>query len=186
MAIRNILREDDPFLAKKSRDIDTFNRRLHTLLDDMRQTMLDAGGIGLAAPQVGVLRRAILIADLSDEDEENENNDEDYEVIELVNPEIIEIEGTQTANEGCLSIPGKCGVVTRPFAVKVKAQDRYGNIFDMIFEDVMARAICHEVDHLNGILYTAVAERMLTKEEMDELDREEEERKTGKRSKRKN
>ena len=173
MAIRNILHDDDPFLEKKCREVDAFNKRLHTLLDDMRQTMLDAGGIGLAAPQVGILRRAVLIADLSDEEEYDEDND--YEIIELINPEIIEIEGTQTGNEACLSIPGRCGVVTRPYAVKVKAQDRHGNFFEMIFEDIMARAVCHEVDHLNGILYTAIAERMLTQEEMDKLEAEERE-----------
>ena len=180
MAIRNILHDDDPFLAKKCREVDSFNNRLHTLLDDMRQTMLDVGGVGLAAPQVGVLRRVILIAEVYEDDEESDE-DEEYEVIELINPEIIEIEGSQTGNEGCLSIPKRCGVVTRPFAVKVKAQDRFGESFEMIFEDIMARAVCHEVDHLNGILYTSIAERMLTQEEMDAIERDE--KKKGKRRK---
>ena len=176
MAIRNILYEGDPFLEKISRDVDAFNKRLHTLLDDMRQTMLDVGGVGLAAPQVGVLRRAIIIVEMYEDDEDEENqseNEEEETIIELINPVIIEIEGTQTGNEGCLSVPKRCGVVTRPFAVKVKAQDRFGNHFETIFEDLMARAICHEVDHLNGVLYTEIAERMLTQEEMDALEADE-------------
>ena len=182
MAIRKILRDDDPFLTKKSRDVDMFNKRLHILLDDMRHTMNDAGGVGLAAPQVGVLRRAVLIADIDADESDDENENSDQEIIEFINPEIIEAEGTETGNEGCLSIPGKYGIVTRPYAVKVKAQDRYGNFFETICEDIMARAICHEVDHLNGILYTDIAERMLTKEEIDEL--EADDRKGGKKRRR--
>ena len=170
MAIRNILHDNDPFLTKKSREVDTFNRRLHTLLDDMRQTMLDVGGVGLAAPQVGVLRRAVLISEIDEDENDDENDDNEQNIIELINPEIIEIEGQQTGNEACLSVPGRGGIVTRPQAVKVRAQDRYGNHFELICEDTTARVVCHEVDHLNGILYTAIADRMLTQKEMDELE----------------
>jgi peptide deformylase len=168
MAIRNILHDNDPFLAKKSREVDAFNGRLHILLDDMRQTMLDVGGIGLAAPQVGVLRRVVLISEIDEDDETGD--DIVQNIIELINPEIIEIEGTQTGNEACLSVPERGGIVTRPRAVKVRAQDRHGSYFELICEDTTARVVCHEVDHLNGILYTDIAERMLTQKEMDELE----------------
>ena len=170
MAIRNILHDNDPFLTKKSREVDTFNNRLHTLLDDMRQTMLDVGGVGLAAPQVGVLRRAILVCEIDENESDDADDEVEHNIIELINPEIIEIEGEQTGNEACLSVPGRGGIVTRPRAVKIRAQDRNGSYFELICEDTTARVACHEVDHLNGILYTAIAERMLTKKEMDELE----------------
>jgi len=164
MATRNILKDEDVGLRKKSRVISDFNKRLHLLLDDMRETLIEANGLGLAAPQVGVLRRAALIVDTSIESEFI-----DDQIIELVNPEIINTEGEQTGSEGCLSLPGVYGIVTRPNTVKVKAQDRYGETFEIEGNELTARAVCHEIDHLDGIVFTSIAERLLTEEEMAEL-----------------
>ena len=164
MAIRNILKEDEPSLRKNSRAITDFNRRLHILLDDMRETMLEANGLGLAAPQVGVLRRAVLVVDTFIESEEYEE-----QIIELVNPEIIAKSGAQTGNEGCLSVPGLYGVVTRPDLVRVKAQDRDGNPFEVWGKALTARALCHEIDHLNGVMFTTLTDQLLTEEELDAL-----------------
>ena len=143
MAIRNIRIDDDPILRKKSRPVTEFNDRLFELLDDMKETMYKSGGVGLAAPQVGVLRR-VVVMDVS----EDRN-----EFIELINPEITYEEGEQTGNEGCLSLPGLCGVVTRPMTVKVKAQNRDGKWCLYKGEELKARCFCHEIDHLDGILY---------------------------------
>ena len=170
MAIRNILLGDDPALKKNSRVVVDFNKRLHVLLDDMRETLLDANGLGLAAPQVGVLRRAVLIVDTGIEAESPGEK-----IIELVNPETIGNTGEQTGSEGCLSVPGVYGIVTRPECVKVKAQDRYGNYFELSCKQLAARAVCHEIDHLNGIIFTTLAERILTEEELEELAAEKEE-----------
>ena len=172
MAIRNILRGDDPALKKHSRVVTDFNRRLHVLLDDMRETLTEANGLGLAAPQVGVLRRAALIVDLNKETEEF-----DEQLIELVNPEIVENSGEQTGSEGCLSIPGLYGLVTRPENVKVKAQDRFGKPFELCCSGITARAVCHEVDHLNGIIFTSLTDHILTEEELEQLAQEEKEEK---------
>ena len=163
MAIRNILLEDDPALRKKSRVVTEFNKRLHLLIDDMRQTLLEANGLGLAAPQVGVLRRVALIVDSSKESDELESK-----MMELVNPVIIDQSGEQTGREGCLSVPGVCGIVSRPESVTIKAQDRNGKEFTFSGNELTARAICHEIDHLDGILFTSLAERFLTEEEMEE------------------
>lgn len=143
MAIRNIRVDDDPILRKKSRPVTEFNDRLFELLDDMKETMYKSGGVGLAGPQVGVLRR-VVVMDVS----EDRN-----EFIELINPEITDVEGTQTGNEGCLSLPGLCGVVTRPNVVKVKAQNREGKWCLYKGEGLKARCFCHEIDHLDGVLY---------------------------------
>jgi peptide deformylase len=143
MAIRNIRVDDDPILRKKSRPVTEFNERLFDLLDDMKETMYKSGGVGLAAPQVGVLRR-VVVMDVS----EDRN-----EFIELINPEITYEEGEQTGNEGCLSLLGLCGVVTRPMTVKVKAQNREGKWCLYKGEELKARCFCHEIDHLDGILY---------------------------------
>ena len=169
MATRTILREGDPSLLKKSRVVTDFNKRLHTLLDDMRETLIQANGLGLAAPQVGVLRRAALIVDTNIETENYEE-----QIIELVNPEILAKSGEEAGREGCLSVPGLYGIVTRPVLVRVKAYDRFGNEFELWGKDLTARAICHEVDHLDGILYTTIVERFLTSEELEELDNENE------------
>ena len=158
MALRNILTEGNPTLYKKSRPVVKFDDRLHLLLDDMKETLLDAEGVGLAAPQVGILRRVCLVLD-----EANEC------YLELVNPEIIKTEGKQSGLEGCLSVPGKYGVVKRPNVVKIRAQDRNGEWFEAEGEELIARCFCHEYAHLDGQLYTEVAERMLTNEELEAL-----------------
>ena len=162
MALRNILHDGDPLLLKKSRIVTDFNKRLHVLLDDMRETLINAAGLGLAAPQVGILRRAVLVVDMITED-----GDPYDRIIELVNPEIIEETGEQCGQEGCLSIPGVYGIVRRPLELRVKAQDRYGETFDMWCKDITARAVCHEIDHLNGVLFTTIADRILTEEEIE-------------------
>lgn len=173
MALRNILQEGEPTLTKKSREVTAFDDRLHELLDDMRETLMDANGVGLAAPQVGVLRRAVLVADLESE------NEEDFRLIELINPQIIEAEGEQEGYEGCLSIPGYYGFVRRPMSVKVRAFDRNGEAFEIPAEGFFARAMCHEIDHLEGRLYTALAEEVLSIEEFEKLLEEEEEAEDG-------
>ena len=164
MAIRNILHDGDPSLLKKSRVVTDFDRRLHLLLDDMRETMIEANGVGLAAPQVGVLRRAILIIDLSKEDEQAGNH-----IIEMINPEILDSSCEEADQEGCLSIPGVFGIVSRPHQLRVRAQDRKGKAFEMTVYGRTARAVCHEVDHLDGILFTKLAQRILTEEELDRI-----------------
>ena len=143
MAIRNIRVDDDPILRKKSREVTEFNDRLFEFLDDMKETMYHSGGVGLAGPQVGVLKR-VVVMDVS----EDRN-----EFIELINPEITYEEGEQTGTEGCLSLPGLYGVVTRPNIVKVKAQNRDGKWCLYKGEQLKARCFCHEIDHLDGILY---------------------------------
>mgnify|MGYP002519725417 FL=1 len=143
MAIRNIRVDDDSILRKTSRQVTEFNDRLFDLLDDMKETLYKSGGVGLAAPQVGVLRR-VVVMDVSEDRS-------DY--LELINPEITSVEGSQTGNEGCLSLPGLCGVVTRPMVVKVKAQNREGKWCLYKGDGLKARCFCHELDHLDGILY---------------------------------
>ena len=140
MAVRNIVEKGDPILRKISRSVLNFDEKLATLIDDMIETMHNADGVGLAAPQVGILRR-ICVIDVGDGP------------IELVNPVIIKEEGEQVGSEGCLSVPGQSGIVKRPMKVTVKAQDRKGNTFEISGEELLARAFCHEIDHLNGILY---------------------------------
>ena len=160
MALRNILTKEQPTLYKKCRPVTEFNPRLHQLLDDMRETLMDANGVGLAAPQVGVLRRAVLVI------ETNVPEGEDEYIIELINPEILETSGEQDGAEGCLSVPGEYGIVKRPMNVKVRAQDRNGNWFEVEGTGLTARCFCHEIDHLDGIVFTSKAERMLTEEEL--------------------
>lgn len=140
MAIRNIVKIGDDVLRKVCRTQLTFDAKLHQILDDMKETMYKAEGVGLAAPQVGILRRYVIV-NVGDG------------LVELINPVIIEESGEQTGQEGCLSIPGQSKEVTRPMKVTVRAQDRYGNTFTMSAEGLKARAFCHEIDHLNGILY---------------------------------
>ena len=160
MALRNILTEGDPTLNKTSRPVVKFDNRLHVLLDDMAETLNTSNGVGLAAPQVGVLRRVVVVV------ETNVPEGEEEFIIELINPEIISAEGEQRGSEGCLSVPDQFGIVTRPEKVTVRAQDRYGNWFEREGEGLTARCFCHEIDHLNGILFTSLAERMLTEEEI--------------------
>ncbi len=154
MAIRNIVKEGDEVLAKKARPVTEFNERLHTLLDDMADTMYESGGVGLAGNQVGTLRRVVVI-------------DIGEGLIELVNPEIIETDGEQESVEGCLSCPGEYGITRRPYYVKVKAQDRFGEWFEIEGEELLAKAFCHEIDHLEGIIYKQVALRMLDPSELE-------------------
>jgi len=161
MAHRNILTKEDPTLYKKCRPVTDFNPRLHQLLDDMADTLSTENGVGLAAPQVGVLRRAVIVL------ETNVPEGEEEYLIELVNPEIIESSGEQYGAEGCLSVPGEYGLVRRPMTVKVRAQDRNGEFFEVEGEGLTARCFCHEIDHLNGIVFTSLCERMLTEEELE-------------------
>ncbi len=154
MAIRNILTEGDETLRKVSRPVTEFNERLHVLLDDMRETLEEAEGVGLAAPQVGVLRRVVLV-------------DNGQQVLELINPEILETSGEQTGPEGCLSVPGKYGMVTRPNFVRVRAQDRRGVWHEYEGTELTARCFCHEIEHLDGHLYTEHITRFMTEEELD-------------------
>lgn len=143
MAKRRIITDKDPTLRQISRPVERVTPRIKQLLDDMLETMRAADGVGLAAPQVGILRRAVIV-DIRD----------DHGTIELINPEIISAEGSQTGDEGCLSAPGEWGRVERPATVTVKAQDRNGNEFTMTGSGLLARAFCHEIDHLDGILFT--------------------------------
>ena len=163
MALRNILTEENPTLHKVCRPYTEFNDRLHALLDDMKETLRKADGVGLAAPQVGILRRACVVIETNVPEGES-----DY-IIELVNPVIIESDGEQEGNEGCLSLPERYGVVKRPNHVKVRAQDRNGNFFEVEGVGLTARCFCHEIDHLDGIVFTERASHMYTEEEMDEL-----------------
>ena len=155
MALRKIVEQGDECLTKVCRPVTKFDRRLHDLLDDMAETLADANGAGLAAPQVGILRRVCLVLD-----------EEAEEYLELINPEIIAQSGEQTGLEGCLSVPGKYGLVKRPNYAKVRAQDRNGNWYEAEGEELIARCFCHELDHLDGIVYTEVMERFLTDEEL--------------------
>ena len=161
MASRNVLTEENKTLYKTSRPVVKFDERLHTLLDDMTETLVHAHGVGLAAPQVGVLRRAVIVL------ETNVPEGEEPYFIELLNPEIVSAEGEQCGSEGCLSVPDQYGLVKRPQKVRVRAQDRNGNWFEAEGEGLTARCFCHEIDHLNGILFTSLAERMLTEEEIE-------------------
>lgn len=161
MALRNILTKEEPTLYKKCRPVTEFNDRLHQLLDDMADTLLESNGVGLAAPQVGVLRRVVLVI------ETNVAEDEDEYIIELINPEILESWGEQCGPEGCLSVPGEYGLVSRPMNVRVRAQDRFGEFFEVEGTGLTGRCFCHEIDHLDGVLFTSRAERMLTDEELE-------------------
>ena len=155
MALRKIVTQGEPCLNKVCRPVTEFNSRLHALLDDMQDTLADANGAGLAAPQVGVLRRICIVMD-----------EYSGEYLELVNPEIIAQSGEQTGLEGCLSVPGKWGIVTRPDHVRVRAQDRDGNWFEVEGDDMTARCFCHEIEHLDGHLYTEHIDHFLSDEEL--------------------
>ena len=156
MGLRKILTDKEPALHKTCREVTAFDAKLHKLLDDMRETLIESGGVGLAAPQVGILRRIFLV------DVGLDGN----EIVEFINPEILETDGEQTGPEGCLSVPGKYGLVTRPYYAKVRAQDRNGEWFEADGEELIGRCFCHEYDHLDGILYTEIMERFLTEEEL--------------------
>ncbi len=152
MAIRNIVTKEDEILKKKCRPVEKFDERLWELLDDMAETMYQNDGVGLAAPQVGILRRVVVI-------------DAGDGLIELVNPAIVSSSGHQEEYEGCLSCPGEYGLTKRPKKVTVKAQDRHGKTFTREGEDLLARAFCHELDHLEGILFLDIAEKIVEEKE---------------------
>ena len=157
MALRKIVTVGDPILTKVCRPVTKFDQKLAILIEDMIETMHDANGVGLAGPQVGILRRVVVV-DAGDED------------IELVNPEVVEVsEETQTGLEGCLSLPGKYGIVTRPEHVVIRAQDRNGDWYEYEGDEILARCFLHEIDHLDGHMYTEIAEKMLTPEELASL-----------------
>ena len=153
MGIRKILTVEEAALHKTCKPVTAFDWRLHKLLDDMKETLIESGGVGLAAPQVGILRRVVLV-------------DNGQQILELVNPSLVETDGEQEGPEGCLSVPNKYGLVKRPYYAKVRAQDRNGNWFETDGEELTARCFCHELDHLDGIIYTQVMERFLTEEEL--------------------
>ena len=161
MALRKIVTEGDSVLHKRCRPVTNFDARLGELIDDMRATLTAADGVGLAAPQVGVLRRIVVVL------ETNVPEGEEPYIIELVNPEITASSGEQTGPEGCLSLPGKWGLVKRPLDVTVKAQDRHGNSFELSGHELTARCFCHELDHLEGYTFNQRAIRMLSDEELE-------------------
>ena len=156
MGLRKILTDAEPALHKTCRPVENFDEKLHALLEDMRETLIESGGVGLAAPQVGILRRVVLV-------------DTGDDILELINPVMLETDGEQIGPEGCLSVPGKYGLVKRPYYAKVRAQDREGNWYEAEGEELIARCFCHELDHLDGIIYTEVMERLLTDEELSEM-----------------
>lgn len=160
MALRKILTQGDPALSKVCRPVEKFDQRLHTLLDDMKETLAQANGLGLAASQVGILRRVVVVVDSQGK------------MVELVNPVILRWEGEQTGLEGCLSVPGQYGMVTRPYKAVVQAQDRAGNRFEMEGEGVVARCFFHELEHLDGHLFVERTDRLYTTEELDAMERE--------------
>lgn len=162
MAIKEIVTQGDPVLNKVCHPVTKFDQKLWDLLDDMHETLAQSNGVGLAAPQIGILRRVVLVINAEDR------------VIELINPTIVSAEGEQEGLEGCLSVPGKWGVVKRPMRVRVRAQDRNGEWFEEEDEELTARCFCHELDHLDGHLFSELADRLYTSEELDAMMEEEE------------
>lgn len=156
MAYLNIVKEGDPVLRKVSRPVDEITPRIITLLDDMRDTLIRTGGVGLAAVQVGILRRIFIIDD---------DPDGNHNIVEFINPKIIKTEGHQEEAEGCLSIPGKCGITSRPMTVTVEATNRNGETFTYTGTALFGRCLCHEYDHLDGILYIDNALEMIEDDE---------------------
>ena len=163
MALREILTQGDPVLTKTCRPVEKFDRKLHDLLDDLKETLSNSGGVGLAAPQIGILRRVVVVEDRDDH------------MLELVHPAIVSQEGEPNGWEGCLSVPGKYGMVQRPSLVTVRAQDRDGNFFEASGEDLVARCFCHELEHLDGHLFVEHTDRLYTVEELDAMEQAEEE-----------
>ena len=157
MAIREIITQGDPILNKVCHPVTKFDQKLWTLLDDMQETLAQSNGVGLAAPQIGILRRVVLVINSADE------------VLELINPTIIHEEGEQEGLEGCLSLPGRWGNVKRPMFVRVRAQDRNGNWFEAEDTELTARCFCHELDHLDGHLFAERTDCLYTSEELDAM-----------------
>lgn len=161
MAVRPIIYDPDPILYKKCHPVTKFDKKLGNILTDMTQTMIHANGVGLAGPQIGYMRRVCVVLDTLDNDK----------IIEMVNPEVVATEGEQTGSEGCLSFPNKFGMVTRPRIVTVRAQDRNGEWFTVQSHDLTARAFLHEIDHLDGHVFTGkVTEYINMDEEEDEVE----------------
>ena len=159
MSLRKILLEGDPALNKTCRPVEKFDRKLHNLIDDLKETVKKADGVGLAAPQVGILRRVVVVMD------------EDENLLELVNPVILSQSGEQSGYEGCLSVPNLYGDVVRPDVVTVRAQDRNGVTFEVTKTDLVARCCCHEIEHLDGHLFTEhVTGRFYTREELEAME----------------
>lgn len=165
MALRKILTQGDPALTKTCHPVEKFDRKLHWLLDDLKETLTQSGGVGLAAPQIGILRRVVVVEDA------------DENILELVNPVIVEQSGEQEGWEGCLSVPNQYGWVTRPNVVTVRAQDRDGNFFETSGEELVARCFCHELEHLDGHLFTEHTGELYSPEEIDAMEAEEDEAK---------
>lgn len=165
MALRKILTQGDPALTKTCHPVEKFDRKLHWLLDDLKETLTQSGGVGLAAPQIGILRRVVVVEDA------------DENILELVNPVIVEQSGEQEGWEGCLSVPNQYGWVTRPNVVTVRAQDRDGNFFEASGEELVARCFCHELEHLDGHLFTEHTGELYSPEEIDAMEAEEDEAK---------
>lgn len=163
MSLRKILTDEDPALHKKCHPVTAFDQKLWALLDDMKETLAESNGVGLAAPQIGILRRAVIVVD------------DEGEMLELINPEIIAQDGEQTGFEGCLSVPGRWGVVTRPMYATVRAQDRNGDWYEVSGEEMVARCFCHELEHLDGHLFSEHCDKLYTNEELDQMMSEEEE-----------
>ena len=174
MALRTIVQDGDPILKKVCRPVVKFDDRLGVLLDDMKETLLDANGLGLAGPQVGMMRRLFICLDDRDMPE-NPPADYEYKFIEFINPEILELgEEKVELYEGCLSFPGHNGAIARSKHVKVKAQDRTGQWFEVEGTGITARCFCHELAHLDGHLYVELTDRLYTGEELDAMMAEEE------------
>ena len=163
MALRKILTKGDEQLAKHCRPVEKFDDRLHVLIDDMRETLENSGGVGLAAPQIGILRRVVVLLDVNKDPEE---------MVELVNPEVIEQRGAERVVEGCLSVPGVYGYVTRPTWAKISAQDRFGNWFEREGEGIVAQCFCHETEHLDGHLFIEKVEEYVDLEQMQDGEEE--------------
>ena len=159
--LRTIITQGDSVLNKVCHPVTKFDEKLWSLLDDMRETLEESNGVGLAAPQIGILRRVVLVINGQDE------------VLELINPSIIKTQGEQEGLEGCLSVPGKWGNVKRPMVVRVRAQDRNGNWFEVEDQELTARCFCHELDHLDGHLFVEHTDRLFTSEELDAMMEEE-------------
>jgi peptide deformylase len=159
--IREIVKKGDPVLTKVCHPVTRFDAKLAHLLDDLRETLIQSGGVGLAAPQIGICRRVCVVMN------------EQEEIHELVNPVIVAQSGEQTGFEGCLSLPGKYGQVTRPMVVRVKAQDRQGAWFEVEDQGLTARCFCHELAHLDGQMFDELCDRLYTSEEIDQMSEEE-------------
>ncbi len=179
MAIRNIVKDGDPILKKKCREITDYNEKLHTLLDDMKETLIDSNGLGLAGPQVGMLKRVCIVLEIQEDFEQDEDQDfdqEEYleeefdtedleeqdgidgEFIEFINPVIISTEGSELSYEGCLSFPERNAAIERPTVATVRAFDRFGDEFEKTLYGINARCICHECNHLDGITILDLAD----------------------------